>query len=59
MAKAVAAKKRCCKSKPRCRRCPIVLRRLERAGLARRKDGGGYQFAPGLKPRHVRAARRD
>jgi hypothetical protein len=59
MAKTVAAKKRCCKSKPRCRRCPTVLKRLERAGLAQRKDGGGYMFAPDLKPRHVRAARRD
>jgi hypothetical protein len=25
-------KKRCCRSRPRCRRCPVVARRLAKAG---------------------------
>lgn len=34
--KLIKAKKRCCKDKPRCKRCPVVCKRLERAGLAAR-----------------------
>jgi hypothetical protein len=37
----VKAKKRCCQSRPRCKRCPVVLRRLAKAGLAE-QDGRGY-----------------
>lgn len=32
----IKAKKRCCKDKPRCKRCPVVCKRLEKAGLAER-----------------------
>ncbi|MBI5105122.1 MAG: hypothetical protein HZB46_09105 [Solirubrobacterales bacterium] len=35
----VKAKKRCCKDKPRCKRCPVVCKRLEKAGYAERVDG--------------------
>jgi len=59
MAQTVVVKKRCCKSQPRCKRCPVVLRRLERVGLARRKDGRVYVLASDVKPRHIRAARID
>ena len=59
MAQSVVAKKRCCKSQPRCKRCPVVLRRLERVDLARRKKGRAYVLSRDLKPRHVRAARID
>jgi hypothetical protein len=38
----VKAKKRCCKSDPRCKRCPVVLRRLEKAGHAERVSRRGY-----------------
>jgi hypothetical protein len=55
----VVAKKRCCRSAPRCKRCPIVLARLERVDLARRADGRAYVLARDLKKRHLRAARRD
>ncbi len=34
--KVLKAKKRCCKDKPRCKRCPVVLKRLEKAGLVER-----------------------
>jgi len=42
MAKVVKAKKSCCKSKPRCKRCPVMLKRLERQGDARRTGKREY-----------------
>jgi hypothetical protein len=33
----VKAKKKCCKSGPRCKRCPAVYKKLERDGLAVRE----------------------
>ena len=33
-AKLIKAKKGCCKSKPRCKKCPVVCKRLVTAGLA-------------------------
>ena len=35
----VKPKKRCCQSRPRCKRCPVVMKRLHKAGLAKREDG--------------------
>jgi hypothetical protein len=32
----VKTKKSCCKSRPRCKRCPVVCKRLESAGHAER-----------------------
>jgi hypothetical protein len=34
----VKTKKACCKSGPRCKKCPVVCKRLERAGKARRQS---------------------
>jgi hypothetical protein len=36
MARRVKPKKKCCKDKPRCKRCPVVLKKLEKAGYAER-----------------------
>ena len=36
MAREVKAKKKCCGSNPRCKRCPVVLKRLTRTGHAER-----------------------
>jgi len=36
MAKRVKTKKRCCHSQPRCKRCPVVLMRLDKAGKVQR-----------------------
>ena len=36
MGKAIKAKKSCCKSKERCKRCPVVCKRLEKLGYAER-----------------------
>jgi len=38
----VKAKKKCCKDKPRCKRCPVVLKRLEKAGYATRLSKTEY-----------------
>jgi hypothetical protein len=38
----VTVKKRCCKSDPRCKRCPVVLKRLGAVGLAERTGKRTY-----------------
>ena len=35
--KPIKPKKKCCKDGPRCKKCPVVLKRLERQGLAQRE----------------------
>jgi hypothetical protein len=55
-AKAVKPKKACCKSGPRCKRCPVVLMRLASQGLAER-DGKRYVLAPDLRKKQLKAAR--
>ena len=57
MADPVRVKKRCCKDSPRCKRCPVVWKRLSRAGLADRVSKRVYVPDDDLKKRHVKAAR--
>ncbi len=62
MASAVAGtvikpKGKCCKDKPRCKRCPVVLRRLEQAGLAEREERGRFVIDPELRKKQLRKAR--
>ena len=52
----VKPKKGCCKSDPRCKRCPVVLQRLAKAGLAER-DGKRYVLASNLRKKRLKAAR--
>ncbi len=59
MGQTIVAKKRCCKSQPRCKKCPVVLRRLERVDMARRAEGRVYVLSRDVKKRHLRAARLD
>ena len=54
--KAIKPKKACCKSGPRCKRCPVVLERLARQGLAERK-GKRYVLAADLRKKQLKAAR--
>jgi hypothetical protein len=49
-------KKSCCKSGPRCKRCPIVAKRLSMAGLAERTGPRTYVVEAPKKA--VKAARR-
>jgi hypothetical protein len=54
--KAIKPKDRCCKSRPRCDRCPVVLRRLEAQGLAKRSKGR-YVVTAKVKKKQLKAAR--
>jgi hypothetical protein len=54
--KAIKPKERCCKSCPRCDRCPVVLRRLEAQGYAKRAKGR-YVVSAKLKKKQLKAAR--
>jgi hypothetical protein len=56
-AKIVKAKRRCCKSGPRCYRCPVVLMRLESHGLAHRASKGRYVVSKNAKKKQLKAAR--
>jgi hypothetical protein len=53
----VKPKKRCCKSRPRCKRCPVVCKRLEKQGLAERMPGGRYQLSVKLRKKQLKRAR--
>jgi hypothetical protein len=57
MAGTVKAKKRCCESRPRCKRCPVVLRRLAKAGLAERRGTRTFVLGDDVTKKAVRAAR--
>ena len=54
--KVVKAKKTCCKDDPRCKRCPVVLKRLAKDGLADRQ-GDAYVVAKKLPKKRLKAAR--
>ena len=41
-ARELKVKKSCCKSKPRCKRCPVVAKRLAAAGYAERTGKRTY-----------------
>jgi hypothetical protein len=57
-AKLVKAKGKCCKSGPRCKRCPVVLQRLERVELAERRGKRKYALSAKLKPKTLKQARK-
>lgn len=59
MPRTVVAKGSCCKDKPRCKRCPVVLKRLEAAGLARRTAKRSYDLSDAVGKQQVAAARRN
>jgi hypothetical protein len=54
--KPVKAKKGCCKSRPRCKRCPVVCKRLVKAGKAERVSKRRYVLVDVTK-RDLKAAR--
>jgi hypothetical protein len=53
----VKPKKRCCKSRPRCKRCPVVCKRLEKQGLAARMANGRYELSVELRKKQLKRAR--
>jgi hypothetical protein len=52
----VKAKSKCCKSRPRCKRCPVTCKRLEKAGKATR-DGKRAWILVDVTKADLRAAR--
>jgi DNA-binding transcriptional regulator PaaX len=58
MPTAVITKKACCKDKPRCKRCPVVLKRLADAGLAERVGKRSYRLSDDLTKKDLKVARR-
>lgn len=54
----VRVKKKCCKSGPRCRKCPVVWKRLETGGLAVRLDKRTYEPAAKIPGKAFKAARK-
>ncbi len=56
-AKTVSAKKKCCRDDPRCKRCPVVLKRLAAQGHAEREDRRTYRFPARPPKKAVKAAR--
>ncbi len=57
MATEVKAKKKCCKDNPRCKKCPVVLKRLDRAGHAERLTKRRYRFRKEVPKKALKAAR--
>jgi aldehyde:ferredoxin oxidoreductase len=55
--KLVKAKKRCCKSRPRCKKCPVVCKRLADEGLAVRQDRRHYLVELPIGKKALKAAR--
>ena len=54
----VKAKKKCCGSDPRCKRCAVVLKRLRKAGLAEHRGGRFYVVGPVPKKKMKKARAR-
>jgi hypothetical protein len=55
--KLVKTKKRCCKSGPRCKKCPVVCKRLAMDGLAVRQTKRHYLVEIGIGKKTLKAAR--
>jgi hypothetical protein len=53
----VKAKKKCCKDKPRCKKCPVTLKRLSDAGCYQRLDLRTYEILSKPKKATLAAAR--
>lgn len=53
----VTAKKKCCKDKPRCKKCPVTLKRLESMGLAKRTGKRSYVIVDVIGKADLKKAR--
>lgn len=55
---AVKTKKKCCRSGPRCKRCPAAMKKLERRGLATRTGKRSYLVSLDATKKDLKAARK-
>jgi len=53
----VKTKKKCCKSGPRCKRCPAAMKKLELRGLATRAGKRSYVISLDATKKDVKLAR--
>jgi hypothetical protein len=53
----VRCKKRCCRSGKRCKRCPVVWKRLSREGFAERQGKLRYVVVDVVPKKALKAAR--
>jgi hypothetical protein len=53
----VKTKKSCCKDGPRCKKCPVVWKRLEKEGYAERVSKRQYTLISVVPPAAMAAAR--
>jgi aldehyde:ferredoxin oxidoreductase len=53
----IEPKKKCCRDKPRCKRCPVVCKRLSRQGLAEKTSDGRFVLSVRLTKQQYKAAR--
>lgn len=54
----IRPKSRCCKESPRCKRCPVVCKRLVSAGLATRSSCGVVVLLATTTKKDVKRARK-
>ena len=53
----VKTKAKCCKDRPRCKRCPVTLKRLEKLGYAERVDKRNYVILDVVPKKVLKQAR--
>ena len=53
--KTIKTKGRCCKSRPRCDRCPVVLCRLEAQGFVKRSRKDRFLVLMKVKKKQLKA----
>lgn len=58
MATLIKPKKKCCKDAPRCKKCPVVCKRLVTQGLAERRKDGIIVLAPEVTKKQLKAVRK-
>ena len=58
MASVIKPKKGCCKSNPRCKRCPVVCKRLVKQGLAEQRSDGIVVLFADVRKKQIKLARK-
>jgi hypothetical protein len=53
----VRCKRKCCKSRPRCKRCPVVWKKLAKRGYAEREGKLRYVVIDVVPKRELKSAR--
>ena len=56
--KPIKPKAKCCKDRPRCKKCPVVLKKLTVAGHGERLEDGRYVFTEDVPKKALKAARK-